>query len=434
MYADGGWLLAAGGADLISWTDRLSSLFGNYRMQLACSVAVGAVLGVLGCFVILRRMALIGDAISHAVLPGVVVAFLLVGTGLGGLFLGALAAGVTTAVCINLLTRFSRLKEDAAVGIAFTAMFAVGIILISYLPSGTHFDMKCFLFGDPLAIQREEALAVAIIVPLVLLTVTLLFHPLKLVCFDPVIAPTLGISAPVLHYTLMILLSATIVAALSSVGVVMGVAMLITPAAVAYQLTNRLATMLVVAGLVGAASALGGMLLAFQINCPPGPAMVVTATAFFLLSMTLAPEHGLISNWLRRRRIRAHILDEDVLKALAIREESTRAGERSLAELIRGATESVIDRAVARLVAAGQVSREGGAAALTPIGRTRALQLIRAHRIWESYLAEHDVRDPLMHAEAERLEHAHSLTEDLATTLGHPEQDPHGTPIPPAIK
>lgn len=475
MFADT-LILASDLTDLITWQERLLIPFQNHAPQLAASVLVGAVLGMLGCFVILRRMALIGDAISHAVLPGVVIAFLLVSTGITGLFIGALLAGVLTAVGINLLTRYSRVKEDAAIGIVFTAMFAVGIILISRLPAGTHFDMKCFLFGDPLAVQREDLITISVVAPLVVATVCLLFHPLKLLSFDPVMCRTLGFNPVMLHYVLMILLSATIVAALRSVGVIMGVAMLITPAAVAYQLTNRLWTMLLVAAAAGATSALVGMFLAFQINSPPGPAMVLVATVMFLTAMAFAPERGLLVAWRRRRRIRAHIVEEDVLKALLRREQTQAlapaaasgpvfesapapalapgrapvAHPADLYHALRDVASAEINRAVRLLqregllatpaadtiapAPASPVATRGAAHSVQPVltrqGRTRALELQRSHRLWESYLAEHDVGDAHLHAEAERLEHAHSLADELADSLGNPATDPHGEPIP----
>lgn len=428
-------LLAQTAADLVTWQERLTSPFVHHYVQLICSVLVGAVLGLLGCFVVLRRMALIGDAISHAVLPGVVIAFLLVGTGISGLFTGALLAGVLTAVGINLVTRYSRIKEDAAIGMVFTAMFALGVILISALPSGTHFDLKCFLFGDPLAVRNEDLAMILLIAPIVLGVIVLLFHPLKLLCFDATLAQTLGFNTTALHYLLMILLSATVVAALRSVGVIMAVAMLITPAAVAYQVTNRLAPMLAISAGVGALSAGLGMFLAFMADWPPGPAMVLVAAAQFGLAMFFAPERGLLVVWQRRRRIRSHILEEDVLKALVRHEESPALAPADLGAALPAAKESRLSGAVAGLCRAGQVTMRGGRAELTEPGRRRALELLRAHRLWETYLAAQDVADPLLHETAERLEHAHDLADQLADSLGDPDHDPHGHPIPrPAQK
>ena len=414
-----------------SFYERLSMVFEHYQQPLIGSVLIGGVLGVLGCFVILRRMALIGDAISHAVLPGVVVAFLLVGTGVTGLFIGALVAGILTAVGINLVSRLSRVKEDAAVGIVFTAMFALGVILISRLPAGTHFDLKCFLFGDPLAVSRTDLISILIITPIVLGTVLVLYHPLKLMSFDPVMASTQGFRTTWLHYLLMVLLSGTVVAALRSVGVIMAVAMLVTPAAVGYQLTNRLMVMIVIAAITGAGAAFVGMLSAFLLDCPPGPAMVLVATVLFLLAMVFAPQRGVLAEHLRRRRVRAHIVEEDVLKSLA---RTFTMGETTIERLAQALVRipSVsIRRAVDRLIKEGYVRRAPDGCTLTDSGRSRAIGLIRAHRLWETYLAEQqNLTDPELHEMAERLEHAHALSGELSRALGDPTVDPHGERIP----
>lgn len=430
MHADA-WLLAQSAADLVTWQERLLLVFSEYRLQLLCSMLVGAVLGLLGCFVVLRRMALIGDAVSHSVLPGVVVAFLLVETELLGLFAGALVAGVVTAVAINVVTRFSRAKEDAAIGIVFTAMFALGIILISRLPAGTHFDMKCFLFGDPLAIGRADLLSVALIAPVVVLVIVLLFHPLKLVSFDATLARTMGFNTDALHYTLMILLSATIVAALRSVGVIMAVAMLVTPAALAYQLTNRLWQMLLIASVTGALSAGVGMFLAFQTNNPSGPMMVLVATGLFVVAMIVAPQRGILTVWMRRRRLRQHIAEEDVLRVLGRRELAREAGPLDLAARLVPRSAGDVAAAVRRLLADGLLSGSVASPVLTDAGRQRAFEMVRAHRLWETYLADQSVDPALVHREAARLEHAHGVAEELAATLGDPQSDPHGQPIPP---
>jgi ABC-type Mn2+/Zn2+ transport system permease subunit/Mn-dependent DtxR family transcriptional regulator len=404
--------------------------FVYYWQPLVGSALIGAVLGVLGCFVVLRRMALIGDAISHAVLPGVVVAFLLVSTGITGLFIGALTAGILTAVCINVVSRMSRVKEDAAVGIVFTAMFALGVIMISWLPAGTHFDMKCFLFGDPLAVHRADLISIAVISPIVVGTVLLLFRPLKLVSFDSVMAATVGFNVTALHYLLMILLSATVVAALRSVGVIMAVAMLITPAAVGYQLTNRLQTMIAVAAGTGAASALIGMFLAFQIDCPPGPAMVLVATLMFAATMIFSPQRGVLAERRRRHRVREHIVEEDILKALVRRFENAEAPAAELTQVLESVPAPSVIRAIDRLTREGFVRREQDRCRLTTTGRERAVGLVRAHRLWETYLAEQNIADPELHEWAERLEHAHELAGELSVALGHPTVDPHGEPIP----
>lgn len=423
--------------DIVTWADRLLWI-GDHRLPLVVSTLMGATLGLIGCFVVLRRMALLGDALSHAVLPGVVIAFLFInaaagtlsgGAGVWGLFAGALLAGLLTSLGINLVARHSRVKEDTAIGIVFTAMFGLGVILISYLPQGTHFDLACFLFGEPLAIGQDDLVTAMIIAPLVIACVLLFYRPLKLLSFDPQMAAASGIPVLFIHYLLMGLLAATVVAALRSVGVIMSVAMLITPAAIAYQLTNRLGIMLAISAAAGALSASAGMVLAFLFNVPPGPAMVLVAAGLFAVTMAFAPEYGIIAKALRRRRIRRHILEEDVLKSL------THLPPGAELPAIQGMVgrhvgSEQINATLAGLAADGLVQREAGRNTLSDAGWQRAEQLVRAHRLWETYLAEHNVPGEMLHEVAERLEHAHDLAEEVADELGHPSVDPHGEPIP----
>ncbi len=431
-------LLAA--AELsFGWWERLSHVFRYEQTPLVVSTLVGAILGLCGCFVVLRRMALIGDALSHAVLPGVVIAFIVINAlvgklegaaGVWGLFAGALIAGLLTSGGINLIARFSRAKEDAAIGIAFTAMFALGVILISNLPAGTHFDLKCFLFGEVLAVQREDLITTLIVAPCVVGLILLFYRPLKLISFDPQMAAASGVPVTFLHYMLMGLLSLTVVAALRSVGVIMAVAMLITPAAIAYQLTNRFSIMLILATAAGALSSSLGFLLAFQFSTPPGPMMVLVATGLFVATMALSPEYGILAKSLRRRRLRRHILEEDVLKSMS---KLAGTGDRTAiaGSLGRAAEDPMLGSAMLRLEREGMLSGAvGSAPQLTEAGRERAELLVRSHRLWETYLAEHNVPHDRLHDIAEHLEHAHDVAEEVADELGHPDIDPHGEPIP----
>ncbi len=228
----------------------------------------------------------------------------------------------------------------------------------------------------------------------------------------------------------MVMLSVTVVAALRSVGVIMAVAMLITPAAIAYQLTNRLRTMLIIAAVSGALSAGVGMFLAFLANVPPGPAMVLVAAGLFGLAVVFAPERGIVTVWLRRRHIRRHIVEEDVLKELVRIEEAAATRKASLMEAMASVPAGQVRVALGRLARAGLVTAGGREPALTESGRRRALEMLRAHRLWETYLAKVEMEGELVHPEAERLEHAHEVAEQLAETLGEPRRDPHGQPIP----
>jgi ABC-type Mn2+/Zn2+ transport system permease subunit/Mn-dependent DtxR family transcriptional regulator len=420
------------------WAQWATPYGARWWDETLCSVLVGIVCGVLGVFVVLRRMALIGDALSHAVLPGVVVAFMITqSSGVTGLLLGALLAGLLTAVLINLVSRFSRTKEDSAIGIVFTALFAVGVILISALPRGVHFDLKCFLFGDPLAVQRQDLILMAVVCPLVLGVVALLYHRLKIASFDPVVAAAMGIPVMVLHYLLMGMLSTTVVAGLKTTGVILVVAMVITPASAAYQLTDRFARMLVYSALIGGLAAAAGMSLAFVANAPTGPAMVLVAALLFALAVIASPSHGYIAQRLGKRKLARHIRTEDVLKAGYALQQAGQAHwtARDVADRTR-LTPAQVRAAVTPMLAQGMIDRPGGGAEREPMrltdgGEARARELVRAHRLWETYLADRaNVPPQDVHLQAEELEHVHELADEVDEVLGHPPTDPHGEPIP----
>ena len=396
------------------------------------SVLVGMTCGVLGCFVVLRQMALIGDAISHAILPGVVIAFLVTNnTGVWGLLLGALLAGLLTAVLINLVSHSSRTKEDSAIGIVFTALFALGLILISNLPRGTHFDLKCFIYGIPAAVNEQEMILMAVITVLVIGTIFLLYHPLKLVSFDPVVATSMGLPVLFFHYLLMGMISATVVAGLKTTGVILVVAMVITPASAAYQLTNRFSHMLILAGFFGGLSALLGMILAFVINAPSGPSMVMVATSIFALTMLFSPSHGYVFEKIRKIRLKRHIDGEDVLKAVYKLEQYKETATKERIGGLAGLALERLPKLFQSLQKEQLLNYNEATAALTESGRKRAVELVRSHRLWESYLAEHaNIPPSALHPHAEQLEHAHELADEIDKTLGHPKHDPHGSEIP----
>ncbi len=418
-----------GGMDLSRWSRPFSA---RWIHKTAGAMLVGVTCGLLGCFVVLRRMALIGDALSHAVLPGVVVAFLVAGTSIVFLFAGALAAGLLTAVLISLIGRHSRSKEDSAIGIAFTALFALGIILISNLPRGAHFDLKCYLFGDVTAIRWDE-LKMMIIMTVAVVGALILFHrPLKLISFDPTMAASVGVPVAAFHYLLMGLLAGAVVASITAVGVVMVVAMVITPASTAYQLTDRLGVMMVLSAVFGALSAAMGMSIGFVFaDSPPGPAMVVVAAGLFGLAVLVSPRYGVVAKLLRRRRSNRHIDSENILKILY---HLSQRGEPATGRTVIDAAD--LDRARVRsllrtLSRQRLVSRSDGRFELTDAGRLRAEEMVRSHRLWETYLADQvGLTGEQVHRRADELEHAHELAEQVAAELGHPTTDPHGEPIP----
>ena len=409
--------------------EAINVVFSGYKLELAASMLVGMACGVIGCFVILRGMAMVGDAISHAVLPGVVVAFMLAGTGPLALFFGAMAAGVLTTVLINLIQNNSRIKGDSAIGLVFTVFFAIGVILISALPRGTHFDLKCFLFGNPLAVGKPDLWMMVIVAVLVCGVVFLLFHPLRVASFDPVMAASVGLRPRAVHYLVMFLLAATVVASLQAVGIIMVVAMIIAPGATAYQWTDRLGVMLALSAVIGLFSAGMGFIVSFWQNWPTGPAMTVVAGGLFIISMFFSPGYGIIANTVKRRRNVRHIAVEDLLKAL-VRLPERRATVDKLVDSTGLRLEKI--KSLGRdLVKKGLIGMpEKNTFQLTEQGEEEARGMLRTHRLWEVLLSKTGIDEAQIHPMAERLEHAHELADQIDLALGSPEVDPHGKKIP----
>jgi ABC-type Mn2+/Zn2+ transport system permease subunit len=256
---------------------------------LLASLMVGVLCAVIGCFVVLRSMAFLGDALAHSILPGVAVAYLFQGS----LFVGALVAAVLVAIGIGAVSRRGEIREDTAIGILFAAALALGVALISTLRTYAQ-DLTHILFGNVLGVSDGDLGWTAILGFIVLAVIILLYKELLVVTFDPVMASTLRLPVDVLRTALLVLLALTIVVSLQTVGVGLVVAMLVTPAATAYLLVRRLPVMMLVAALIGAVSAVAGLYLSFYINVASGAAVVLVATALFLLAFLFAPQRGLL--------------------------------------------------------------------------------------------------------------------------------------------
>ncbi|WP_349515170.1 metal ABC transporter permease [Leuconostoc suionicum] len=258
------------------------------QTALVTSILVGIMSGIIGSFIILRGMSLMGDAISHAVLPGVAVAYML---GIN-LLLGASAFGILAALLIGVVTMKSKLKNDTAIGIVFSAFFALGFILISLAESAT--NLHHILFGNVLAVSDSDLITTAIVLSIVLLFVVTFYKELLITSFDNTFAKAYGLKTQIMHYALMLVLTLVTVTALQTVGIILIVAMLITPAATAYLLTNRMSHMMLVAAIFSVISSIVGLYLSFTFNWASGPAIVLTAAIFFSLVFTFSPKQGII--------------------------------------------------------------------------------------------------------------------------------------------
>lgn len=258
------------------------------QTALITSILVGIMSGIIGSFIILRGMSLMGDAISHAVLPGVAVAYML---GIN-LLLGASAFGILAALLIGVVTMKSKLKNDTAIGIVFSAFFALGFILISLAESAT--NLHHILFGNVLAVSDSDLITTAIVLSVVLLFVVVFFKELLITSFDNTFAKAYGLKTQIMHYALMLILTLVTVTALQTVGIILIVAMLITPAATAYLLTNRMSHMMIVAAIFSVISSIVGLYLSFTFNWASGPAIVLTAAIFFTLAFIFSPKQGIV--------------------------------------------------------------------------------------------------------------------------------------------
>lgn len=292
------------------------------------SSLVGIMCGVLGCFVVLRNMSLIGDALSHAVLPGVVFAFVIVNI-IGQLyicdgldiheckdllqgyqsiafFIGSVLAALFSALLITWIQRNVRTENDAAIGIVFTTMFSIGVIGISAISKGhgVHLDLKDMLFGNILGVSNEDLWITTIVTLFVIGSVILFYRQLFATTFQPVVAETMGIRTDAIHYFLMLILSFAVVASMRMVGVILVVAMLITPAATALLLSDKLKRVIMLAGTIGFVTAALGVNMAILLDTTPGPAIVVSATFFYMLAVIFSPKKGLIAKALQKQKMR----------------------------------------------------------------------------------------------------------------------------------
>jgi manganese/iron transport system permease protein len=257
--------------------------YGFMQRALVVAVLVGGVCAVLSCYLVLKGWSLMGDAVSHAVLPGIVVAFML---GIP-LALGAFAAGLGCAVTTGYLKENSRVKEDTVMGIVFSGMFGFGLVLFTKVETDQH--LNHILFGNMLGVTARDLIETGIVAGGVLLVVLAKRRDLLLYCFDPQHARTIGLPVRLLHYGLLTLLSLTIVASLKAVGIILVVAMLIAPGAIAYLLTNSFERMLAIAAAVAIGSCVLGTLVSFHIDGATGPCIVLIQMAVFVAAFLFAP-------------------------------------------------------------------------------------------------------------------------------------------------
>lgn len=404
---------------------------------------------LLGCYLVLRRMSLIGDAISHAVLPGIAIAFYFTGQPYGiGIMLGAMALGMLTSFLTQSLHSLGKVSEDASMGVVFTSLFALGVILIQLWGPRAHLDADCVLYGDILYTWDRRVLLLGQYVPRALLSlipaaiftlgfITLLWKELKIVSFDPALAAAMGIKVWLVHYLLMGMVAGVTVASFESVGSILVVAMLIVPAAAAGLLTDRLRQMLVWSFVIATHSAIFGYLSATALNTSVAGMMAVAAGVQFGTAVLLAPRHGLVSRWLRNLGLSIRIASEDTIGQLYRADESAALPAGSQLAQTRAPS---YPRGLIGWLSRLSLRQKGlitnnteGNSQLTQQGRTAGRNIVRAHRLWESFLeANFDLPPDHLHEPAERMEHFldPDLQQQLDEQLAGRQIDPHGKVIP----
>ncbi len=398
--------------------------------------------GLIGSFVVVRRLALAGDAISHAILPGIAVGFLWsMSKDPLALFAGAVAAGLLGSFVAGMITRTTRIKQDAALGIVLAGFFAAGVVLIdriNALPTSGKSGLDTIFFGSTAGMSWGSVIIIGGVTLATLLVVVAFYRQLLASSFDPGFARSIGIPERLVHHAQMLMLAFSVVVAVQAVGVVLVSAMLIIPPSTAYLLTDRMHRVVVVSCLVGMVAAVLGAFCSFlDPRLPTGPFIVLAGGFFFAAAFFFAPRHGVVKRWLHQRRLREKTARENTLKAMYhVLEEAGPGGVwipiSELAER-RRVDESVLLREVGKLVKGGFARSDGHSVAFSDPGWERACEIVRNHRLWELYLTHAaDIAPDHVHDDAEKIEHVlgPEVVRELERRLGFAREDPHGRQIP----
>jgi len=405
------------------------------------SIMLGVCCGLLGCFIVLRKMSLMGDSIGHAVLPGICVAFIVMQTKYApAIFAGAIVAGVLATWVISSIVKYSRIKADTAIGLVLSGFFGLGIVLLTRIQRmafGDQSGLDKYMFGDAAALGTGDLRLMAWVTAIVLVIIVMFFRYFLAASFDESFASSIGMPTRLIQITLMTLLALAIVVSLQAVGVVLVSAMLIVPAATAYLLTDRLKWMLVLSALLAVGAGLLGLFLSFVLHrIPTGPCMVLAASFFFVLAYFVSPKQGVVLRAVRQVKRRRRVRGENLLKtAFNLLDGGAAQRELTFDALTEARSENVnfVRRSAKLLVAAKMAELGEHGMALTSAGLQRAQQIVRNHRLWELYLtSEADIAADHVHRDAEDIEHVlgEEIVARLEKMLEHPRHDPHGKVIP----
>ena len=410
------------------------------------SVVLGAVLltsssAVVGTFTFLKKKALVGDAVAHAVLPGICLAFLVSGNkNPFVLIIGAFITGWISLVLVDLISQKSKLKEDTAIALVLSVFFGVGILLLTYIQhqgNAAQTGLQSFLFGKAAALVGQDLIVFSVVALVLLGTVLIFFKELKLLAFDEAFASSLGLPVRGLNLLLTSLTVLAVVTGIQAVGVVLMAAMLITPAAAARFWTDRIRWMTFLAALFGAISGVVGAYVSYTApTMPTGPWIVMVISIIALLSFFIAPKRGIIAKWWEQRRLQQSILEENLLKELYRMWEFDPQLIEFDSELLiskRHFPENGLWSGLRRLERRGYLQKTSKGYRSTEEGRAKGKRVVKLHRLWELYLSTYlKIAPDHVHEDAETIEHV--ITPEIEAQLEHlldfPKEDPHQSKIP----
>jgi manganese/zinc/iron transport system permease protein len=416
----------------------------SVRYALAGALLLGFTCGLLGSFIVVRRMALVGDTLSHAVLPGVAAGFLWdMSKDPLTIFIGATIAGVLGSITVGLLKQSTRLKEDTALGMVLATFFAAGICLVTMiqrLPSGNKSGLDKFLFGHAAAINAADLRLMSIVAILTLAAIVVFYRQFLVTSFDTDFARAIGLPAAWIHHALLFLVTCSVVIALQAVGVVLVSAMLITPAAAAYLLAERLHRMLWIAAAIGmVAGGVGAFVSFLGPGLPTGPFIVLAATSVFVACFLFAPRQGTVVRWFHQHSRSKRVQRENTIKSIyQVLEARSFHGDgvsiRELAERRRETLEEARHQAATlRRHGLATFHDDGTTVFLTPAGWRLGSSIVRNHRLWELYLTNAaSIPADHVHEDAEKIEHVlgEEVVRQIERRVAHARRDPHGKHIP----
>ena len=414
--------------------------YPNIMYVLLGSVLLSISSSIVGCFTFVRRKSLTGDVISHAVLPGICVSFIISGTKDPTLLIvGAFISSWIAILFMNHISSSSKLKEDTATGLSLSVFFGVGILLLTYIQNSNNENqsgLNTFLFGRAATLVGHDLLVFSIIALIILITVYLFFKEFVIISFDPSFAKTIGIPIGKLEIILTSITVLAVITGIQAIGLILMAAMLITPVATAHCWTNKMSTLIFLSSIFGMLSGITGAYISYiKPAMPTGPWMVTTLSIIAFFSFFFSPKKGIFIKKIKRISVKRQLLEENILKHIhRILEEKNHFFQPvSIMLLKRNFQTQSLSKALKRLTNKGYIINKKENIQFTKKGFEKGKHIVRIHRLWEVYLTKHlNIASDHVHEDADTIEHVITpeLENELEKLLSYPKKDPHHSIIP----